>query len=384
MEKCYIILLDSEFSVVNKLINKDIDSFNIPIFGKLGEHHNKNFIPVLFDLNDVQSIANRIIDRAISLGNIKSDFNDDSSKFYPVFGAIIVELSYNGQSIYVDHDGKSKLDYSKLQNNNSNLVKYKAKMPNNVTVDRGVLFNLDNISVTGLKYWIKTTIDTHVGFCILNSLSLTASEIRTLKKLYDTSKSNNSLNSFDSINFNNIPFISVGNLLHIKEISNMNNKTLENQDGGNENYKNLYKQEKTKYLAMKHAKSQGVDVTGEVDWNNLYRKEKNEYLMKKYGGSANLKELYEREKAKYESKKNQQKNDEYYKQEYKNKKAEYLALKLAQQSGEVIKGGNVDWNKLYRKEKEAYLMKKYSGENADWKKIYEMTKAKYLEKKNKL
>lgn len=237
-EIVYCVVFDSDFYVKNDL-TKLID--NYVTFGKIRKYGTEHkFFPVLYDVNDAENVAKRLIDTAVQQGSI-------GNKKYPVFGSVILRLQLTGVNSVETNVESDKVDYTKLENEikpNIDLINYTIK-----SHKRGVLTTsgLSKASVLNAKYITKLDVQLNIGFSLLNRIpELSSIDIKILKKLYD----------------------------------NQDFQTLTDEQKGGDIYKQLYMDEKQQYLLLKkmHNELKQGSITKDQIYEQLYKLKKHEYL----------------------------------------------------------------------------------------------------------
>jgi len=212
----YYIVVDMDVSLRNpEILSKSKLSERFS-FGSIRKT-TSDFIPVLFDIDDVDRVAKRYRDLIITkLGTINSSVLEHS---YPVFGTVALGFQLIGdiKSSTVDMSNK---DYSKLDIKDMDVVEYNKTVDGNIR-HRGVVYSqaFNKLKLVSAKYYANINILEPVGFAILNSHpKINKDDILFLKNLYDNKE----------------------------KLIDLNNST-----GGTIDYKKLYMKEKLKYLKLK-------------------------------------------------------------------------------------------------------------------------------------
>ena len=217
-------------------------------------------IPVTYDKDYALHIAKKSIDAAVKKGSFGTGYN----KKYPFLGVVIVGFEFI--------DCKA-VKYAQRPENavGENDLVFHSKEKNGKQIWIGMISKkiLNNIKITEAEYVIRENVDVNTGFALLNLVpSLSVNDVHILKCLHRGSNGS-----------------CFGNEKEIKEAlekERVDSLTrgpvaFAGQDGG---YYNNYVREKAKYCLKKGKETSlsggGHDST-ETDWKRIYKQKKAEY-----------------------------------------------------------------------------------------------------------
>jgi hypothetical protein len=142
-----------------------------------------DFIPVLFDIKDVDRVAKRYRDLIITqLGTIDSSVMGHA---YPVLGTVALGFQLdNPTTVNIDIGDK---DYGKLNIKDVDMAIYNKDVDKTMR-QRGVVYKqaFNKLKLVSAKYYANIDVKQPVGFSILNCHpKITKSDIEFLKRLYN-------------------------------------------------------------------------------------------------------------------------------------------------------------------------------------------------------
>ena len=326
----YYVVLDTNIDVIDKLGTKDniFEFLRGSFFGRIRLANNLNSLPVLFDLDEAKSVADKLVKTIVSRGSMKCGTSNDPC--YPVFGAVILGYKLNSNLIRnaekgeIFNEGGARNYEGVINGGGHEMTTYDVNGKK-----RGVVHQhgFRHLKLCCALYHINNTDIGNLGFSILNTRkNLTVDNILILKMLYD--KKDMVMDPLEQLKQLKLSE-------NTKKSTNMSSLGAQNGGNNDEKYKTLYIQEKQKYLQMKKSLEQTGGNNDEEHYKNLYMQEKQKYLqMKKNlnqtGGdnensSMNYKNMLEQEKEKYMQTKTKSAND--YEALYRQEKEKYLFLK---------------------------------------------------------
>lgn len=278
----YYIAYDNDYPK----ILKGLGSTHFHIHGKINDSIKNDYtkIPLLLDLNDAISLADKYAKEAIRDGT-------GGNGSFPIAGVLIFKIEIgNGVKINSEEHTYThgKVEYGKLFKffNSDEMILYKVNIPK----DDGTFFENSRaiISFSGFKkckivnvmYGKKLSTDKHIAFAILNAVSnMKDEDIKILNKAYNNE---NGYNYDENNKSNETP--STNDIVN-KLKSQMIGPTINVNNDNNDDY-TKYKNEKKRYLELKtkleHKKKQiNLETNHKGGDYKKYKEEKARYLQLK-------------------------------------------------------------------------------------------------------
>lgn len=327
----YHVVLDSDFGEF--VDDTKRQNRSAVVFGRVAKKMGER-IPVLYNRDEALKVAKKLINMVVNSGSS----GEGTDKRYPYLGAVVIGLNFTNYSS-VSH---KKIDILRVNDTNEysnietpeDLIFYSIGGNSRGLVKKSAL---SNTKVVDSQYIVRSDLSADNGFALLNlCTSLTVDNIKTLKCLYMGEKA---------------PCFGEGSKRENEKLSqsiNVETKEVVQLGGKYNNYADLARREKAKYLLNKTKQSGGN--LDEMLYKQKYVDAKQEYLrlkQQKQQGGSNLEEIY--------------------KQKYIEKKREYLKLKQQKQQGSNLDATDLNVS---------------SSNEAYWKPRYERKKKEYVAKRN--
>lgn len=343
--KMYHIVLDCDYGEFVDDLRRQ--SRAATVFGKIGNKLSSDRIPVLYSKPDAVNVARKLITKVVNKGSIGNGKN----KKFPFLGAVIMGIQFNTNSL-------NNISYNKVNSyddiNNENKQDLISWEKNGQTRAAILKSSLVHTKVVDAEYVIRTGLNVNNGLALLNLVpELSVEDVSVLKCLLDGQKGDCFITNKNNKNIEEVEVESRGEVqlggkydtnfrdLSIREkamyVVNKNKK----QMGGNLNVQNSFANNAENFVDIEHASDDSAY------WKPLYKNAKRDYLMKKQSGGADI--------------------EEYYKQQYIQKKKEYLKLKAQKQ----MNGGNLN----------EIDMDHATDDDTYWKPLYLQKKAEYITRK---
>ena len=447
--EAYYVITDSKFSKLENIIynEKSNDAYILPdndmhIQGHVRNTLNANSssnnvdVPVVFNIDDAQNIALKIINT--------SDMNGCNKNGCPVVnGVVICKMDVSGlthKDVDVNNTNgliTGKPNYESLNNNRDvDVLVYHAADKGQL---RGVIKNnaIKNCPIVAIQYYINPNLNSNEIALGIKLLCLTSNNgiiVKLLKlltlqykgQMVTLSDLNNALVKGEPPTQQSVGLVEavasgvsavvntavnvVNNIGDsVSSIVGLDDDQEQKQTGGynaNINYEPLYKEAKKRYQQLKLQKqSGGASINANIDYESLYKQEKARYLqlkLQKQTGGATLTDdkmyepLYKEAKARYQQLKLQKQtggatvtDDKMYEPLYKEAKKHYQQLKLQKQSGGATVTDDKMYEPLYKEAKARYQqlkLQKQSGgatvtDDKMYEPLYKEAKARYQQLK---
>jgi hypothetical protein len=200
----YHVTIDTDkaiFSRHNYYIGEHEGGANNGMIGNIRNKLGKNTIPVVFDMDDAERIAQKLDTYAHTSMGIKSTMDDTTC--FPVFGIILWKLKLKNKQaggsnvknigkvpLSVRGGGKRNYDFAEKfdEDPDNEIIVY------NAGANKRAIVKANAVEVVGAKYLIKHMKSEpehmHIGFAILNTYGLSDHHRKVLKQLYDNAQNN--------------------------------------------------------------------------------------------------------------------------------------------------------------------------------------------------
>jgi hypothetical protein len=341
----YHVVLDSDFGdFVDDLKRQNKASV---VFGRVSKKMGER-IPVLYNRDEAVRVAKKLINMVVNSGS--SGVNMD--KRYPYLGAIVIGLNFSNYqtvsnkkiTVRQSNDEAVKNDYEGIDSE-SDLIFYNVNGTSRGLIKKSAL---SNTKIVDSQYVVRSDLSPDNGFALLNLCSsLSVDNIKTLKCLFMGERS---------------PCFGEGSVRtneRLVQNIDVETKPIVQLGGKYNNYADLARREKAKYLLNK-TKQTGGNLD-EILYKQKYVDAKMEYLR-----------LKQQKKQQHGGFPLTDDEEEMYRKKYIEVKTRYLKLKQQkQQQGGLLEATDMNvsssnetyWRPRYEKKKNEYISRKKNSKN---------------------